>query len=106
MILNALRLMVEAIEAFRLEDRDRFCSRTRKTVNMATSVLPCRKPDSAGDQGRKPTCLRRQWELSSIGMLATVMCDVISITLPQTNIFSFERKAVGNTMDWILFNVV
>lgn len=25
---------------------------------------------------------------------------------PQTNIFSFEPKAVGKTMDWILFSVV
>lgn len=48
MILNALRLMVEAIEAFGLEEGVRFCSRTRKTVNMATSVFPCRNDSSVG----------------------------------------------------------
>ena len=47
MILNALRLMVEAIEAPGREGWDRFCSRTRKIVNMATSVLPYVKSNSA-----------------------------------------------------------
>ena len=46
MILNALRLMVEAMEALGWEWL-RFCSRTRKIVSMATSVLPCRKGSSA-----------------------------------------------------------
>jgi hypothetical protein len=50
MILNALRLIVEAIEAFGLEERVRFCSRTRNTVSMATSVFPCRKDNSAGEK--------------------------------------------------------
>jgi len=45
MILNALRLMVEAIEAPRWEGV-RFCSRTRKIVSIATSVLPWRKGNS------------------------------------------------------------
>jgi len=48
MILNALTLMVEAMEAPGWEGVFRFCSRTRKIVNMATSVLPYRKGSSAG----------------------------------------------------------
>ena len=47
MILNALRLMVEGIKAPEREERVLFCSRTRKIVNMATSVLPCRKGNLA-----------------------------------------------------------
>jgi hypothetical protein len=39
-------------------------------------------------------------------ILVTVMREAIQQTLPQTSIFSFELKAVGKTMDWILFNVV
>jgi len=48
MILNALRLMVEAIEAFGLEEGVRFWSRTRKRASMATSVLPFRKDNLTG----------------------------------------------------------
>jgi len=51
MILNALRLIVEAIEACGSEDGVRFWSRTRKIVSMATSVLPCRKDGSAQTKG-------------------------------------------------------
>ena len=52
MILNALRLIVDAIEAFRSEDEVRFCSRTRKIVSMATSVLPCKEVGSAQTKGK------------------------------------------------------
>ena len=51
MILNALRLIVEAIEAFRSEGVVRFWSRTRKIVSMATSVLPCKEVGSAQTKG-------------------------------------------------------
>jgi len=105
MTLNALRLIVEAIEVPGWEGVVRFCSRTRKIANMATSVLPCRKGIQRG-RSEKPTRLRHQWELFSIGTLATVVCKSTPTTLPQNNIFSFEPNAVGKTMDWILFNVV
>jgi len=55
MILNALRLMVEAIEAFGPEEGVRFWSRTRKRASMATSVLPFGKDNLAGaEEQSKP----------------------------------------------------
>ena len=73
MILNALRLIVEAIEAFRSEGGVRFWSRTRKIVSIATSVLPCKAVGSVPDKVRELPCLRHRWELLSKGILVTVM---------------------------------
>jgi hypothetical protein len=47
MTLNALRSMVEPIEAAGLEEGVLCWSRTRRIDSMATSVLPCREDNSA-----------------------------------------------------------
>ena len=63
MILNALRLIVEAIEALGWEGEVLFCPRTRRMVNMATSVLPCRKGNSAEvkEDNRRAYCTSRSY---------------------------------------------
>ena len=64
MILNALRLIVGPMGAFKLEEGVLFWLRTRKTVSMATSVLPCREDDSARIKGEIKFAHSTGWSFS------------------------------------------